>query len=132
MFHHLIRYVYKDIFIAIVLFYFHQASISKDSDFRTLSIASRDDNHVRTIAFLFQIILYLSLKENNRSRLDSASSDVSQFSLSQNPNNYVSPLRQFMPPSDLESEYGGDESDHEANTVKFPNENLENTSFFSS
>jgi hypothetical protein len=30
---------------------------------------------------------------------------------------YVSPQRQFMPPSDLESEYGGDESDHESNAV---------------
>ncbi len=30
---------------------------------------------------------------------------------------YVSPSRHYMPPSDLESEYGGDESDHEINTV---------------
>ena len=59
-------------------------------------------------------------KENNRSRLDSASSDISQFSLSQNLNSnasYISPPRHFMPPSDIESEYGGEESDHEANTV---------------
>ena len=30
---------------------------------------------------------------------------------------YVSPPRTFVPPSDIESEYGGDESDHESNTV---------------
>lgn len=28
-------------------------------------------------------------------------------------------MRHFMPPSDIESEYGGDESDHEINNVKF-------------
>lgn len=64
--------------------------------------------------------VFFLFKENNRSRVDSASSDVSQFSLSQNLNsnaNYVSPPRHFMPPSDLESEYGGEDSDHEANTV---------------
>jgi hypothetical protein len=33
---------------------------------------------------------------------------------------YVSPQRAYMPPSDIESEYGfgGEESDHETNTVK--------------
>jgi hypothetical protein len=35
---------------------------------------------------------------------------------------YVSPPRHYIPPSDIESEYGGDESDHEINTV-----NLEKT-----
>ncbi|CAF4958352.1 unnamed protein product [Rotaria sp. Silwood1] len=81
------------------------ASIARDSDTRTSSITSRDEN-----------------SENNRSRLDSASSDISQFSIGQSPNasiTYVSPQRIHMLPSDIESEYGGDggdESDHESNT----------------
>lgn len=69
---------------------------------------------INSHSFLFIV------KENNRERLDSASSDISQFSIGQNFNtsmNYVSPPRHFMPPSDIESEYGGDESDHETNTV---------------
>ncbi|CAF3057511.1 unnamed protein product [Rotaria sp. Silwood2] len=77
-------------------------SISRNSNTRTSSITSRDDN-----------------SENNRSRLDSTSSDISQFSVGQSPNasmTYVSPQRTHMPPSDIESEYGADESDHENNT----------------
>ncbi|CAF1496378.1 unnamed protein product, partial [Adineta steineri] len=74
-------------------------SKSKDSGTRTSSITSRDDNH-----------------ETNRSRLDSASSDISQFSVGHSPN-YVSPPRTYRPPSDIESEYGGEESDHEGNTT---------------
>jgi hypothetical protein len=58
-------------------------------------------------------IVDFSFKENNRSRLDSASSDISQ--------SYVSPPRNYRPPSDIESEYGGDESDHESNTVRLLN-----------
>ncbi|CAF4325226.1 unnamed protein product, partial [Adineta steineri] len=73
-------------------------SKSKDSGTRTSSITSRDDN-----------------LETNRSRLDSASSDISQFSVGHSPN-YVSPPRTYRPPSDIESEYGGEESDHEGNT----------------
>ncbi|CAF1548479.1 unnamed protein product, partial [Adineta steineri] len=73
-------------------------SKSKDSGTRTSSVTSRDDNH-----------------ETNRSRLDSASSDISQFSVGHSPN-YVSPPRTYRPPSDIESEYGGEESDHEGNT----------------
>ncbi|CAF5220436.1 unnamed protein product [Rotaria magnacalcarata] len=80
------------------------ASISRDSDTRTSSITSREDNH-----------------ENNRTRLDSAASDISQLSVGHNPNtslNYVSPPRTYYPPSDIESEYGGgDDSDHESHTV---------------
>ncbi|CAF1053004.1 unnamed protein product [Rotaria magnacalcarata] len=79
------------------------ASISRDSDTRTSSITSREDNH-----------------ENNRTRLDSAASDISQLSVGHNPNtslNYVSPPRTYYPPSDIESEYGGgDDSDHESHT----------------
>ncbi|CAF5027297.1 unnamed protein product, partial [Rotaria socialis] len=59
--------------------------------------------------------------ENNRTRLDSAASDISQFSVGHNPNaslNYESPPRTYYPPSDIESEYGGggggDDSDHES------------------
>lgn len=68
------------------------------------------------------ILLIGFFKENNRSRVDSASSDISQFSVGQSPNSsshshYVSPPRTHFPPSDIESEFGGDESDHEANTV---------------
>jgi hypothetical protein len=53
--------------------------------------------------------------------LDSASSDISQFSVGQHNTSmsYVSPQRHYMPPSDIESEYGYDESDHEINTVNF-------------
>lgn len=53
--------------------------------------------------------------------MDSASSDVSQFSIGTNPNSsisYVSPQRMHMPPSDIESEYG-DESDPESNSVSW-------------
>lgn len=59
-------------------------------------------------------------KENHRSRLDSAASDISQYSVGHNSNTsmtYVSPPRQYRPPSDVESEHGGDESDYESNTV---------------
>ncbi|CAF4272270.1 unnamed protein product, partial [Adineta steineri] len=69
--------------------------LSRDSNNRTSSIASHDEH------------------ENSRSRLDSASSDISQTTGSST--SYASPPRQFVPPSDIESEYGGDESDHETN-----------------
>ncbi|CAF0909555.1 unnamed protein product [Adineta ricciae] len=52
--------------------------------------------------------------ENNRSRIDSASSDISQTQIGNT--SYVSPTRQFVPPSDVDSEYGADESDHETHT----------------
>jgi hypothetical protein len=64
--------------------------------------------------------LHCFSKENQRSRLDSASSDISQFSVGASGNSsstYVSPARTHVPPSDIESEYGGDESDHESSTV---------------
>lgn len=54
-----------------------------------------------------------SSKGSARSRIDSASSDISQTQAS-----YLPSTRQFVPPSDIESEYGGDESDHETNSVK--------------
>jgi hypothetical protein len=63
-------------------------------------------------------VFIVSFKENNRSRLNSASSDISQVSVNQS---YVSPPRNYRPPSDIESEYGGDESDHESNTVRLLN-----------
>ncbi|CAF1122028.1 unnamed protein product [Adineta steineri] len=68
---------------------------TRDSNNRTSSIASHDEH------------------ENSRSRLDSTSSDISQTTGSST--SYASPPRQFVPPSDIESEYGGDESDHETN-----------------
>ncbi|CAF3515661.1 unnamed protein product [Rotaria sp. Silwood1] len=71
-------------------------SSSKESGIRTSSITSHDDN-----------------LDNNRSRLDSAASDISQTTTVNS--HYVSPTRNFMPPSDIESEHGGDESDHETN-----------------
>ncbi|UJR35994.1 hypothetical protein I4U23_028734 [Adineta vaga] len=76
-------------------------SVSKDVNNRTSSITSRDDNH-----------------ENHRSRIDSAASDISQYSVGQSPNTsmtYVSPPRHHVPPSDIESEYGGDDGDYESN-----------------
>ncbi|CAF1230556.1 unnamed protein product [Rotaria sordida] len=72
-------------------------SSSKDSGIRTSSITSHDDP-----------------LDNNRFRLDSASSDISQTTTTNS--NYVSPTRSFIPPSDIESEHGGDESDHETNS----------------
>ncbi|CAF3595048.1 unnamed protein product [Adineta steineri] len=69
--------------------------LSRDSNNRTSSIASHDEH------------------ENSRSRLDSTSSDISQTTGSST--SYASPPRQYVPPSDIESEYGGDESDHETN-----------------
>ncbi|CAF1116441.1 unnamed protein product [Didymodactylos carnosus] len=52
----------------------------------------------------------------SRSRLSSASSDVSQFSIghSSSASNYVSPQRRYMPPSDIESEHEEPTSDHES------------------
>ncbi|CAM4964666.1 unnamed protein product [Rotaria socialis] len=73
------------------------ASISKDSGARTSSTTSHNDNF-----------------DHNRSRLNSAASDISQTASANN--NYVSPARSFVPPSDIESEHGGDESDHETNS----------------
>ncbi|UJR10069.1 hypothetical protein I4U23_014291 [Adineta vaga] len=73
------------------------SSSSNDVSNRTSSFTSHDEHH-----------------ENNRSRIDSASSDISQTQLGNT--NYVSPSRQYVPPSDIESEYGADESDHETNT----------------
>ena len=64
------------------------------SSFGIPSFSSRDEND-----------------ENNRSRLDSSASDISQIA------NYTSPIRQSIPPSDIESEHGADESDHETTTV---------------
>ena len=74
-----------------------------------------------------------SFKESNRTRLDSAASDVSQFSIGPSPNTsmtYVSPTRTHVPPSDIESEYGGDESDHESSTVSFIHSRLKVHSHF--
>ena len=67
----------------------------------------------RSIVML--IVFFDWSKERNRSRADSASSDVSQTSTSQA--TYVSPARTHAPPSDIESDYGGDESDHETTAV---------------
>ncbi|CAM4821607.1 unnamed protein product [Rotaria magnacalcarata] len=86
------------------------ASISKDSGVRTSSTTSNDDNF-----------------DHNRSRLNSAASDISQTASANN--NYVSPARNFVLPSDIESEHGGDESDHETNSKMQKLVNIYKTKF---
>jgi hypothetical protein len=90
--------------------------VSSDSGNLTSSVTSRDENLVKQILFFLfkEKLLYSFLKENNRSRLNSTSSDISQTNAA-----YVSPPRQFKPPSDIESEHGDNESDHESNLVHF-------------
>ena len=54
-------------------------------------------------------------KDNNPSRFHSASSDISQTT------NYISPSCQFIPSSDMESEYDGNKDDHETNRANLFN-----------
>ena len=52
--------------------------------------------------------------ENTRSRLDSSASDISQSA------QYTSSSRQFLPPSDIESDVGDEESDQQMiNVIQF-------------